>query len=100
MARKILSRSAYITLTTNFGFQGSKSTNFNLPSAVITMGDLLQFIGREIGFTFVDAGVVNLRPDVEVSINGKDILFFPIGLRTELKEGDAVEISMTPLGGG
>ena len=100
MAQEILSRSAYITLTTNFGFQGSKSTNFSLPSAVITIGDLLQFIGKEIGFTFVDAGVVNLRPDVEVIINGKDVLFFPMGLRTELKEGDEVDISMIPLGGG
>ena len=89
-----------IKLDTNFAFGGSGSEDFSLPSDVATIADLLQYIGREINFPFIDPASGNLEVDLEVSINNKEIWFYPTGLNTPLKEGDLVDISMIPLGGG
>ena len=89
-----------IKLDTNFAFGGSGSGGFSLPSGVATLGDLLRHIGREVDFPFIDPDSGDLEIDLEISINGKDIWFYPTGLNTPLKEGDVVDISMIPLGGG
>lgn len=57
-------------------------------------------MGRRIDFVFVDKDGEMLRPDVEILLNGKEILFFPRGLKTRIEEGDSVDITLTPLGGG
>jgi len=91
---------ATIKLDTNFAFGGSGSDGFSLPSGVTTIGDLLRHIGKAVDFPFIDPDSGDLEIDLEISINGKDIWFYPTGLNTPLKEGDVVDISMIPLGGG
>jgi len=41
-----------------------------------------------------------LRPDIEVILNGKEIWFYPGGLKTRITEGDTVDIALVPLGVG
>jgi molybdopterin converting factor small subunit len=71
-----------------------------VPESVRTIGELLKHLGRRIDFGFVDKDGEKLRPDVEVLLNGKEIWFFPKGLKTSIEEGDSVDITLTPLGGG
>ena len=89
-----------IKLVTNFSFQGSKSGEMVLPENAATMEDLLGYIGEQIDFSFMAADGITLRRNLEVTINGKDLWFYPAGLKPPLKAGDAVDVSLTPLGGG
>jgi hypothetical protein len=72
----------------------------DLPSSVTSIGDLLAHIGSQVDFAFVDAYREKLRPDVEVLINGKDLSFYPEGLKTPLKDEDLIDIALMTLGGG
>ncbi len=71
-----------------------------MPESVTTMGDLLVYVGKKVGFVFVDVTGERVRKDVEVILNGKDIWFSPAGLKTALRDGDSVEIAQMTLGGG
>jgi len=89
-----------VVLITNFSFPHAGQGGFRLPDSVVTVGDLLTRIGKQIGFVFIDVTGKKLRKDVEVVLNGKDIRFCPAGLETILREADRVEISQMTLGGG
>jgi hypothetical protein len=89
-----------INLKTNFSFRTSGSGEIDLPSSVKTVGDLLGHIGSEVDFAFVDAHHEKLRPDLEVLINGKDLSFYPDGLKTPLRDEDLIDIALMTLGGG
>ena len=89
-----------IELQTNFGSAGLPSPEEPLPSKIKTILDLLRYMETQIGFMFVDADGMEIRQDIEVIVNGKEVWFYPAGLRTPLKDGDLVEIRMMPLGGG
>jgi hypothetical protein len=71
-----------------------------LPSSVRTMEDLLSHIGAKIGFIFLDAQTGNLRPDIDILVNGKEIWFYREGLKKHVLDGDSIEITLIPLGGG
>jgi hypothetical protein len=71
-----------------------------LPSSVSSMEDLLQFIGEKVGFTFLDAATRKLRPDIDILVNGKEIAFYPEGLKRPIRDRDSIEITLIPLGGG
>ena len=71
-----------------------------MPVHITTIGDLLLEIGRQIDFVFIDAERTKLRNDIEVVINGKDVLLYPAGLGTTLTDGDSIAITLMPLGGG
>ena len=66
---------------------------------VSTVGGLLRHIGRRIGFDLVE-GDGTLFKDLEVSINGKDLCFYPAGLETPLTPEDRVAIYLVAIGGG
>jgi len=89
-----------IELTTNFAVPDRKDPVISLPSSVVTLHDLLLYLGRRIRFDFVDARHETLETDLEILLNGKDFRFSPQGLETPLKEGDSVEVQLLPLGGG
>jgi sulfur transfer ThiS family protein len=89
-----------IKLTTNFLRRQAGFGDYEVPERVKTVADLLAHVGKRTDFLFTNAGGKRLRPDIELTLNDKDIAFFPKGLRTHLKEGDALDISLTPLGGG
>jgi molybdopterin converting factor small subunit len=89
-----------IKLTSNCALRIQGSGDFSVPESVKTIGELLRHLGRRIDFVFVDKDGEMLRPDVEILLNGKEILFFPRGLKTRIEEGDSVDITLTPLGGG
>ena len=89
-----------IKLTTNFLRRESGFGDFQIPHGLRTLGDLLRHIGRQADFIFTDAEGVQLRPDIEVMINEKNMAFYPTGLKTSVKDGDWVDISLTPMGGG
>jgi hypothetical protein len=89
-----------INLSTNFAFNVQGSGDFSLPSEVKTITDLLRHISKEIEFDLIDPDTGELDIDLEITINGKDLWFFPTGLKTPLNHGDSVLISLIPLGGG
>ena len=89
-----------IKVKTNFLFGGSNTEGMPLPSDISTIGDLLQHIGEEIDFRLIDVDSRHVRENIEVTINGKDIWFYPAGLDTPLTDGDLVDVSLIPLGGG
>lgn len=89
-----------VKLITNFSFQTQTEGEYPLPDSVRTIADLLVHIGKQIQFLFIDAARENLRKDIEVVLNGKNIWFYPDGLDTQMKEGDRIDINLTPLGGG
>jgi 1-acyl-sn-glycerol-3-phosphate acyltransferase len=71
-----------------------------LPSSIKTVEDLLRHIGQKIDFLFIDAQTGRLRPDIEIIVNGKEIWFYPEGLRKPVHDKDSIEITLIPLGGG
>mgnify|MGYP001495019230 FL=1 len=87
-------------LITNFSFLTEDGGEYSVPASVVTAGDLLTHIGKQVGFVFIDVSGRMLRKDVEVVLNGRNSWFCPAGLETALKEGDCVEISQMTLGGG
>lgn len=89
-----------IRLTTNFLRREAGFGNFKIPSGVETVIDLLNHLGDLADFLFTDRKARHLRPDIELTLNQKDIAFYPKGLKTPLKDGDSVDINLTPLGGG
>ena len=89
-----------IKLNTNFAFNVEGSGDFTLPPDVKTITDLLQHISKEIDFDLIDPDTGDLDIDLEITINGKDLWFFPTGLKTPINHGDSVLVSLIPLGGG
>lgn len=89
-----------IKLNTNFAFRDTNSEEFSLPKEVKTISDLLRFISQKIGFDLIDPESGELEMDLELTINGKELWFFPTGLDTPLNNGDSVLVSLIPLGGG
>ncbi|MGD8227953.1 MAG: MoaD/ThiS family protein [Desulfobacteraceae bacterium] len=89
-----------IALISNFSLGVSDPENFLLPPDISTIGDLLRHVGEQMNFPFIAADADDLRRDIEVSINGKDVCFYPDTLNTSLKDGDSVEVNLVPLGGG
>ena len=71
-----------------------------LPGHVNTVRDLLIEIGGRIQFDFIDSGSGDLSDDIEITINGKEIWFYPKALDARLEDGDAVDIQLIGLGGG
>ena len=92
--------SVIINLNTNFAFNVQGSGDFPLPPDVKTITDLLQHMSKEIEFDLIDPDTGELDIDLEITINGKDLWFFPTGIKTPLKHGDSVIVSLIPLGGG
>jgi hypothetical protein len=89
-----------IHLRTNFSYESSENKLFELPSSVHTVADLLNYMGNDIRFAFLDADTGNLRQDIEVTLNNKDIAFYPNGLQRSFVEHDTLAITLIPLGGG
>jgi len=89
-----------IQLTTNFSYPLPPSGEVALPATVNTVEELLRQIGQEIEFAFLDEGSSGLRRDIELLVNGKEIWFYPGGVKRRLEDGDLVEITLIPLGGG
>lgn len=89
-----------IRLTTNFLRRGVGFGDVELDGGADTVAELLRRVEKESRFILIDAEGVRLRPDIELTLRGKDILFYPKGLRTVLEDGDWLDICLTPLGGG
>jgi molybdopterin converting factor small subunit len=89
-----------VRLITNFSFLTADQGEFHVPISVEKISDLLTHIGKQIEFLFMDVTGKTLRKDVEIVLNGKNIWFYPRGLEMPLKEGDCIDITLTPLGGG
>lgn len=64
-----------------------------------TIGGLLRHLGRRIDFELVDRDGAVFK-ELEVSINGKPLCFYPSGLDTALAAEDRVAIYFVALGGG
>ncbi len=74
--------------------------DFEVPPWVNTVAELLDHLGDQTNFLFTDEKGDTLSPDIELTLNHKDIAFFPERLETPLNEGDRLDINLTPLGGG
>jgi hypothetical protein len=87
-----------IRLSTCLVIPGHGGGDFELPPGSETIADLLGVIGRQIEFDLLEG--TELADQVEVSINGKGVLFCAQGLATPLAADDDVEVHFIPLGGG
>lgn len=89
-----------VTMKTNLSLSRAQGPDMLLPPSVKNMEDLLRHIGEKIDFLFIDAPTGKLRPDIDILVNGKEIWFYPEGLRKPVHDGDSIEITLIPLGGG
>ena len=89
-----------ITMKSNLSLERSRDPQMVLPPSVESVKDLLYYLGEKIDFGFVDAATGKLRPDIEVIVNGKEIWFYAEGLQTTIHDGDSIEVTLIPLGGG
>jgi hypothetical protein len=89
-----------ITMKSNLSLQRSREPQMVLASSVQSVNDLLRYLGEKIDFVFQDAATGKLRPDIEVIVNGKEIWFYPEGLQKPIHDGDSIEVTLIPLGGG
>ncbi|WP_028321795.1 hypothetical protein [Desulfatiglans anilini] len=89
-----------IKLSTNFLRREAGFGDLEIADAADTVADLLHRVERETGFILIDAEGEKLRPDIELTLRGKDIAFYPKGLRSVIEDGDWLDICLTPLGGG
>ena len=89
-----------VTMKSNVSLNRTQGPDMVLPSSVKNMEDLLRHVGEKIGFLFIDAQTGILRPDIDILVNGKEIWFYPEGLRKPVHDGDSIEITLIPLGGG
>jgi hypothetical protein len=89
-----------IKLDTNFAVRDSLIRETDLPSTVRTVRDLMKHVGGQIGFDFFKKESGELKVDLEILLNGKEIWFYPNNIDMELKDGDEVVIYLVPLGGG
>ena len=89
-----------IILKSNISLNRTEGPEMVLPSSVKNIEDLLRDIGEKIDFIFLDAQTGKLRPDIDILVNGKEIWFYPEGLRKPVLDGDSIEITLIPLGGG
>ena len=89
-----------VTLRTNASLNRTQGAELVLPSSVRTMEDLLRHVGEQIDFLLIDGQTGNLRPDIEILVNGKELWFYPDGLRRAIRDQDSIEITLIPLGGG
>ena len=89
-----------ISLKTCFALPGSGSERMPLPEGVETVGDLINYIGGQIEYSFINPESDQLEEDLEIILNKKEIWFYPGALNTPLQDGDVVEIYLLPLGGG
>lgn len=92
--------SVKVELITNFSVPDKKNNLLSLPYHIVTLYQLLEYLGEKVRFDFVDARGGVLETDLEILLNGKDFRFLPQGLETPLKDGDSLEIHLLPLGGG
>ncbi len=89
-----------VVLKTNVSLSRPQGPEMVLSSSVRNMEDLLRHIGEKIDFVFLDAQTGKLRPDIDILLNGKEIWFYPEGLKRAILDGDSIEITLIPLGGG
>jgi hypothetical protein len=89
-----------IILKSNVSLSRLQGPELVLPSSVGNVEDLLRHIGEKIDFVFLDAQTGKLRPDIEILVNGKEIWFYTQGLKKLILDGDSIEITLIPLGGG
>jgi hypothetical protein len=89
-----------IVIKSNVSLNRTGGPEMVLPSSVRTMKDLLLHIGEKIDFVFLDAQTGKLRADIDIVVNGKEIWFYPEGLKKPVFDGDSIDITLIPLGGG
>ena len=89
-----------ILMKSNVSLSRLQGPQMVLPPSVGNMEDLLRHIGEKIDFVFLDTQTGKLRPDIEILVNGKEIWFYPEGLKKRISHGDSIEITLIPLGGG
>ena len=89
-----------VTMKTNISLSRVQGPDMALPSSVKNMEDLLRHLGEKINFLFIDGQTGKLRPDIDILVNGKEISFYPEGLKRAICDRDSIEITLIPLGGG
>lgn len=89
-----------IKLKTNFSVAALESGEITLPPGIATVGGFLRHLGQQRNFDLIDPDSSKLETYFEISLNDKDIWFYPTGLDTPLKNGDSVYINLIPIGGG
>lgn len=75
--------------------KGQSLNEIEFDKKVVTIKDLLYRLAESTEMTYLDQNE-KIYPHFDISINGK----FCLGVNTELKDGDTVQIRIEMLGGG
>jgi len=89
-----------IILKSNLSLNRTEGPEMVLPFSVKNIEHLLRDIEEKIDFVLLDAQTGKLRPDIDILVNGKEIWFYPEGLKKPIFDRDSIEIILIPLGGG
>ena len=87
-------------LRTNFLSGKRRTETISLREDKASLGECLTEIERLEAVRLVDREVMEIYPDIEISLNGVDFYFLPEKMETEIADGDTISISLITLGGG
>ena len=89
-----------IRIRTNFLTQGERADVLNLHSGEETLMHCLTQVEESEGVQIIDRTLMEIYPDIEITLNDIDFYFLKEKLNTNLKDGDVLCISMVTMGGG
>ena len=87
-------------LKTNFLSGKRRIDAIPLDEDKANLGECLTKIEHLEAVQLVDRELMEIYPDIEISLNGVDFHFLPGKMETEIADGDTISISLITLGGG
>ena len=81
-------------------YRDESNQEISISPSLKDVGDVIRYIGAKVGFDFIDPKSGELKADIEVTINGKPLVFYQNYLEVPLNNGDVIDIHMLCLGGG
>lgn len=87
-------------LKTNFLSGKRERDTIALDEDKASLGECLKKIEQLEAVQLVDRALMDLYPDIEISLNDVDFNFLPKKMKTEIADGDTISISLMTLGGG
>lgn len=87
-------------LKTNFLIGRRGIDSIALDEGKANLGECLKKIEELEAVRLVDRTLMDIYPDIEISLNDVDFNFLPKKMKTEIEDGDTISISIMTLGGG
>jgi len=89
-----------IHIRTNFLTQRARADVVTLDSGRDTLMHCLTQVEEAEGVQIIDRGLMDIYPDIEITLNEIDFYFLTEKLNTRMNDEDILCISMVTMGGG